>query len=74
MSSKAHKVGQRNATRLVWRKTLTHSAGSLLFCPDCGTLLALPRDQETSVACDQCGREEPASGQYDVPDERDKAI
>jgi hypothetical protein len=36
------------------------TTGSLLFCPDCGTLLSLPRDGETMVACEQCGREEPA--------------
>ncbi|EIN04388.1 DNA-directed RNA polymerase I kDa polypeptide [Punctularia strigosozonata HHB-11173 SS5] len=41
-----------------------HKIGSLLFCPDCGTLLDLPRGDEPSVKCDQCGREEPSSS-YD---------
>jgi len=35
--------------------------GSLLFCPDCGTLLNLPFGDESDVRCDQCGRVEPAS-------------
>ncbi|KAF8885223.1 hypothetical protein CPB84DRAFT_1788449 [Gymnopilus junonius] len=43
-----------------------HKVGSLLFCPDCGTLLSLPKDGETFVACDQCGREEPASSYENV--------
>ncbi|TFK71746.1 hypothetical protein BDN72DRAFT_793520 [Pluteus cervinus] len=33
--------------------------GSLLFCPDCGTLLNLPQDGESVVACSQCQHEEP---------------
>ena len=36
-------------------------AGSLLFCPDCGTLLNLPQDGEFEVTCEQCGHVEPAS-------------
>lgn len=43
-----------------WPKKL----GSLLFCPDCGTLLSLPRDGESIVTCEQCGYEEPASCQW----------
>ena len=35
--------------------------GSLLFCPDCGTLLNLPVGDEQTVVCEQCGHEEPAS-------------
>ncbi|KAH8799546.1 DNA-directed RNA polymerase I kDa polypeptide [Flagelloscypha sp. PMI_526] len=35
--------------------------GSLLFCPDCGTLLPLPLDEELEVTCDGCGFQEPAS-------------
>ncbi|KNZ79354.1 DNA-directed RNA polymerase I subunit RPA12 [Termitomyces sp. J132] len=35
--------------------------GSLIFCPTCGTLLALPRDGEDAVTCEQCGHLEPAS-------------
>ncbi|KDQ17520.1 hypothetical protein BOTBODRAFT_53117 [Botryobasidium botryosum FD-172 SS1] len=34
--------------------------GSLLFCPDCGTLLSLPGDEET-IKCEQCGHLEPVS-------------
>ena len=35
--------------------------GSLLFCPDCGTLLDLPESQAIHVKCEQCGHLEPAS-------------
>lgn len=35
--------------------------GSLLFCPACGTLLDLPRDDQDEIECHQCGRKEPAS-------------
>ncbi|KAH7107257.1 hypothetical protein BKA62DRAFT_610789, partial [Auriculariales sp. MPI-PUGE-AT-0066] len=38
--------------------------GSLLFCPHCGTLLDLPRPNEDTVTCDQCGHIEPSSS-YD---------
>jgi len=41
--------------------TLAHKIGSLLFCPDCGTLLDLPFGDEADVRCDQCGHVEPAS-------------
>ncbi|KAG5339729.1 hypothetical protein C0989_003917 [Termitomyces sp. Mn162] len=40
---------------------LAHKIGSLIFCPTCGTLLALPRDGEDAVTCEQCGHLEPAS-------------
>lgn len=35
--------------------------GSLLFCPDCGTLLNLPKDDEINVECEQCKYVEPAT-------------
>ncbi|KIM34556.1 hypothetical protein M408DRAFT_13986 [Serendipita vermifera MAFF 305830] len=38
--------------------------GSLLFCPDCGTLLDLPEAQAVHVKCEQCGHLEPVSS-YD---------
>ncbi|KAF8980126.1 DNA-directed RNA polymerase I kDa polypeptide [Cyathus striatus] len=38
-----------------------HKIGSLLFCPNCGTLLALPKDGEMTVVCEQCEHEEPAN-------------
>lgn len=38
-----------------------HRIGSLLFCPACGTLLDLPKDDQNEIACSQCGRLEPAS-------------
>lgn len=37
------------------------SLGSLLFCGDCGTLLDVPKADEGTVNCEQCGHEEPAS-------------
>lgn len=40
--------------------------GSLLFCPDCGTLLNLPQDGEDEVTCEQCGHQEPASCAYSL--------
>ncbi|KAF7323954.1 DNA-directed RNA polymerase subunit [Mycena kentingensis (nom. inval.)] len=40
--------------------------GSLLFCPHCGTLLALPQDGETSVKCEQCGHIEPGSSYENI--------
>ncbi|EJD43376.1 hypothetical protein AURDEDRAFT_114723 [Auricularia subglabra TFB-10046 SS5] len=41
-----------------------HKIGSLLFCPHCGTLLDLPKMNEDTVKCDQCGHVEPSSS-YD---------
>ncbi|GJJ14746.1 hypothetical protein Clacol_009013 [Clathrus columnatus] len=35
--------------------------GSLVFCPECGTLFDLPTDGENTVKCDQCQHVEPAS-------------
>ncbi|KZT09025.1 DNA-directed RNA polymerase I kDa polypeptide [Laetiporus sulphureus 93-53] len=45
---------------------LADKIGSLLFCPDCGTLLDLPRDDDMVVACEQCGHEEPASSYENI--------
>lgn len=42
--------------------------GALLFCPACGTLLDLPRDDQDEIDCHQCGRKEPASCEW--PPER----
>jgi hypothetical protein len=38
--------------------------GALLFCPACGTLLDLPRDDQDEIDCHQCGRKEPASCEW----------
>ncbi|KIJ21251.1 hypothetical protein PAXINDRAFT_159431 [Paxillus involutus ATCC 200175] len=46
--------------------TLAHKIGSLLFCPHCGTLLALPKDNEPNVICEQCSHEEPASSYENI--------
>ncbi|KAJ3495546.1 hypothetical protein NLJ89_g10609 [Agrocybe chaxingu] len=46
--------------------TTIERTGSLLFCPHCGTLLALPRDGEDWVVCEQCAHEEPASSYENV--------
>ncbi|KAF9526419.1 DNA-directed RNA polymerase I kDa polypeptide [Crepidotus variabilis] len=43
-----------------------HKVGSLLFCPDCGTLLSLPKDGELAVICEQCSHEEPATSYENV--------
>lgn len=37
------------------------TTGSLLFCPDCGTLLNFPEDGKPDIPCEQCGHLEPAS-------------
>ncbi|ORY31255.1 hypothetical protein BCR39DRAFT_527143 [Naematelia encephala] len=44
-----------------------HRIGSLLFCPACGTLLDLPKDDEDEIACAQCGRLEPSSSYENLP-------
>jgi DNA-directed RNA polymerase I subunit RPA12 len=41
--------------------------GSLLFCPACGTLLDLPKDEQDEIECHSCGRREPASCEYISP-------
>ncbi|KAF8633178.1 hypothetical protein AX15_001477 [Amanita polypyramis BW_CC] len=43
-----------------------HKIGSLLFCPSCGTLLALPKDGEAVVTCEQCNHEEPTSSYENI--------
>ncbi|EFI28592.1 DNA-directed RNA polymerase I kDa polypeptide [Coprinopsis cinerea okayama7 len=43
-----------------------HKIGSLLFCPNCGTLLDLPKDGEAIVTCEQCHHEEPASSYENI--------
>ncbi|WRT70771.1 uncharacterized protein IL334_007770 [Kwoniella shivajii] len=48
-------------------KVSAHRIGSLLFCPACGTLLDLPRDDQDEIACHQCGRREPASSYENLP-------
>ncbi|KZP30337.1 DNA-directed RNA polymerase I kDa polypeptide [Athelia psychrophila] len=45
---------------------LAHKIGTLLFCPDCGTLLNLPKDGEPIVTCEQCHYEEPASSYENI--------
>ncbi|KDQ55003.1 hypothetical protein JAAARDRAFT_60445 [Jaapia argillacea MUCL 33604] len=45
---------------------LAQKIGSLLFCPDCGTLLDLPQGDDTIVNCEQCGHEEPASSYENI--------
>ncbi|KAI0761157.1 DNA-directed RNA polymerase I kDa polypeptide [Trametes elegans] len=40
--------------------------GSLLFCPDCGTLLNLPQDGQFQVECEQCAHVEPASSYENI--------
>jgi DNA-directed RNA polymerase I subunit RPA12 len=41
--------------------------GSLLFCPACGTLLDLPKDEQDEIECHSCGRREPASCRFPPP-------
>ncbi|KII92476.1 hypothetical protein PLICRDRAFT_473348 [Plicaturopsis crispa FD-325 SS-3] len=43
-----------------------HKIGSLLFCPDCGTLLNLPHENENVVICEQCAHQEPASSYENI--------
>lgn len=44
-------------------RSRAHRIGSCLFCPSCGTLLDLPGDED-EIACEQCGRREPASCEW----------
>lgn len=61
MSGKlAHKIGTLVLNPLLEMK-LTLPIGSLLFCPDCGTLLNFPEDGKPDIPCEQCGHLEPAS-------------
>lgn len=58
----AEKIGQWCIPSIVTLSDfLPVELGSLLFCPDCGTLLDLPKDAENEVKCQQCGHLEPAS-------------
>ncbi|KAH7920498.1 DNA-directed RNA polymerase I kDa polypeptide [Leucogyrophana mollusca] len=45
---------------------LAHKIGSLLFCPNCGTLLSLPKDGEPMVTCERCNHEEPATSYENI--------
>ncbi|KAK7688026.1 hypothetical protein QCA50_008396 [Cerrena zonata] len=45
---------------------LATKIGALLFCPDCGTLLNLPQENEAEVKCEQCGHKEPASSYENI--------
>lgn len=47
-------------------KLIFANSGSLLFCPDCGTLLSVPEGDELSVKCEQCEHEEPVSCVYHI--------
>lgn len=40
---------------------MLYGVGSLLFCPDCGTLLNLPTESEDTIPCEQCGFTENAT-------------
>lgn len=60
-STSAHKIGVIEGFSFPGDRSLTRSQGSLLFCPNCGTLLDLPRDGEDVVTCDQCEHVEPAT-------------
>lgn len=61
----AHKIGLSSLPDL-FQCLVIVIAGSLLFCPTCGTLLDLPKDGESIVTCEQCGQEEPASCMYPI--------
>jgi DNA-directed RNA polymerase subunit RPC12/RpoP len=57
---KAHKIGDSLSSTAALKYLLVSWLGSLLFCPDCGTLLDLPGEEEY-VECEQCGHREPVS-------------
>jgi LSD1 subclass zinc finger protein len=58
----ARRIGNQQIRRLLLVLTTCFLySGSLLFCPDCGTLLDLPEGQAVHVKCEQCGHLEPAS-------------
>lgn len=61
MAKLAHKIGKPMVRCCQTFHPHPMVAGSLLFCPDCGTLLNIPQDGEYVVVCEQCGHEEPAS-------------
>jgi DNA-directed RNA polymerase I subunit RPA12 len=43
-----------------------HRFGSLIFCPQCSSLLDLPGDDD-EIICNHCGNVEPASGKNTLP-------
>ncbi|EJD04496.1 DNA-directed RNA polymerase [Fomitiporia mediterranea MF3/22] len=43
-----------------------HKIGSLLFCPDCGTLLDFPTADAEFIPCEQCGFQEKASAYENI--------
>lgn len=61
MPKSAHKIGTLLPILLLYMSFERLHSGSLLFCPDCGTLLDLPEADADSVTCEQCGFVEPAS-------------
>lgn len=68
MARKAELIGRvaslaRTQRTDIWR---CFCPGSLLFCPDCGTLLDLPKDEQNEITCEQCGHIEPASCELPV--------
>ncbi|KAK1923233.1 DNA-directed RNA polymerase i 13.7 kda polypeptide [Papiliotrema laurentii] len=48
-------------------RVAAHRIGALLFCPACGSLLDLPKDDQDEIPCGQCGRLEPASSYENLP-------
>ena len=70
MSRKADKIGTLSLAGIIQSelsRICSSLLGSLLFCPDCGTLLNLPQDGEFEVTCEQCGHVEPASCSFSFP-------
>ena len=63
---RAEKLGEPDGARIsaIILRADARSLGSLLFCPDCGTLLNLPQDGESTVACSQCQHEEPVECKF----------
>ena len=63
MPGLAYKIGEKiRPTLKLWTVFLNHLiTGSLLFCPDCGTLLDLPKGDQEAVKCEQCDHHEPIS-------------
>lgn len=42
-------------------QSLMNEPGSLLFCPECGTLLDYPLPEQNEIICEMCSHTEPAS-------------
>lgn len=61
LSTRASRPTRQITARNLYCMPLAHKIGSLLFCPECGTLLDIPADGENEVICDQCKHVEPAS-------------